>query len=172
MGRCRTPVNRLLMMRKRGLAGPGFQNVGSGVCAKSVGSYLDVNGPGYEGLIPLPPFDAVGSGWQVQGPNLVDWDVTRWVSGNYPALQFLVNQLTNGQQVNVRGEVLTADGSTTRIRIRAGDNIPNDVLLENVGTFDATVTMDVGIAQGVRLIVDSSSTNAKWTIRNLEVIPL
>lgn len=46
MGRCRGPVNRLLMMRKRGLCGPAFQNVGGGVCAKSAGAYYDVNGPG------------------------------------------------------------------------------------------------------------------------------
>ena len=44
--RCRGPVNRLLMLRKRGLGGPVFQNVGGGVCAKSVGAYLDENAPG------------------------------------------------------------------------------------------------------------------------------
>jgi hypothetical protein len=47
MRNCRQPVNRLVMMRKRGVSGPLVQNVGGGMCAKSVGSYLDANGPGY-----------------------------------------------------------------------------------------------------------------------------
>ena len=44
MARCRGPVNRLLMMRKRGLGGVAFQNVGSG-CMRSVGAFHDANGP-------------------------------------------------------------------------------------------------------------------------------
>ena len=45
MARCRGPVDRLIMMRKRGLGGPFFQNVGNGLCVKSVGAAYDVNGP-------------------------------------------------------------------------------------------------------------------------------
>ena len=46
MGRCRSPVRRLVMMRKRGLGGVVAQNIGGGVCVKSSGAYWDVNGAG------------------------------------------------------------------------------------------------------------------------------
>lgn len=40
--KCKGAVNRLVMMRGRNLAGPAFQNVGSG-CMKSVGNYYSPN---------------------------------------------------------------------------------------------------------------------------------
>lgn len=39
------PNNRLLMMRTRGIAGPFFQGVAPGVCAKGVGSAYSPGGP-------------------------------------------------------------------------------------------------------------------------------
>ena len=50
--KCRGPVNRLLMMRGRNLCGPVVQNVGNGVCAKSVGAFYAANGPGGHGIPP------------------------------------------------------------------------------------------------------------------------
>ena len=71
MGRCRTPVNRILMMRKRNLCGPMFQRVAPNLCAKSVGSFYDVNGPGSASL---PAFYAAttqpGSGVPARLPSL------------------------------------------------------------------------------------------------------
>lgn len=49
MMRCPHPINRILLMRKKNLCGPLFQNIG--VCAKSVGAYRDANGPGSEMVI-------------------------------------------------------------------------------------------------------------------------
>jgi len=40
MSRCRSPVNRLLMMRKPGLRSPLMQNIGNGLCAKSAGRFV------------------------------------------------------------------------------------------------------------------------------------
>lgn len=37
---CRGPINRLLMMRKRGIGGTFFQRVGASLCAKSVGHWI------------------------------------------------------------------------------------------------------------------------------------
>ena len=45
MARCRHPVNRIVLMRKKNLVSPYFQNISNGVCMKSVGSAYDVNGP-------------------------------------------------------------------------------------------------------------------------------
>lgn len=44
--RCPRPINRLVMMRTKGLSGATFQNVGAGVCVKGPGSYYGVGGPG------------------------------------------------------------------------------------------------------------------------------
>jgi hypothetical protein len=44
VSKCRSPVNRLLLMRKRNLCGPMFQNIGGGVCAKSVGPFIESSG--------------------------------------------------------------------------------------------------------------------------------
>lgn len=48
--RCPGPLNRILLMRKKNLCGPLFQNIGNGVCAKSVGAFWDANGPGGNAL--------------------------------------------------------------------------------------------------------------------------
>ena len=44
MARCRGPVNRLIMLRKKGISGPFFQNTGS-VCVKGMGNAFDAGGP-------------------------------------------------------------------------------------------------------------------------------
>lgn len=46
MARCRGPVNRLIMLRKRNGFGPLFQNIGGGVCAKGMGNYYGIGSPG------------------------------------------------------------------------------------------------------------------------------
>lgn len=43
--RCPRPINRLVMLRTKGLEGPRFQNTGSG-CVKGQGNYYGVGGPG------------------------------------------------------------------------------------------------------------------------------
>jgi len=44
MGKCRTAVNRILMLRKRNLTGPMYQNIGF-TCAHTMGFAYDANGP-------------------------------------------------------------------------------------------------------------------------------
>ena len=53
MKRCAGPVNRILMMRTRGLNGPFFQNVGNNVCARSLGNFIATGGC-TEGLVATP----------------------------------------------------------------------------------------------------------------------
>ena len=62
-------VNRLLMMRNRGLGGPLMQNIGGGVCAKSVGSYLSPNGPGYG------PKYLLDANFDVENTSFADGDI-------------------------------------------------------------------------------------------------
>lgn len=48
--RCRGPVNRLLLMRKKNLVGPGFQKISGNACVKTVGNFYDEGGAGAFGL--------------------------------------------------------------------------------------------------------------------------
>ena len=43
---CRGPINRLVMLKKKGIGGPFYQRVAPGVCVAAPGSYYDVGGPG------------------------------------------------------------------------------------------------------------------------------
>lgn len=43
--RCPRPINRLVMLRTKGLEGPRFQNTGSG-CVKGQGNFFGIGGPG------------------------------------------------------------------------------------------------------------------------------
>jgi len=46
-------INKLLMMRGRGIGGPNFQRINTRLNAKSVGNFYGANGPGYGGLFTL-----------------------------------------------------------------------------------------------------------------------
>lgn len=120
---------------------------------------------------PLPPPFSVDSGWEVQGVNLIDWDLTRWVSSTYPLIRYYVNQLAEGQDIIVRGNVTVLDGTTPGIQIRAGDDVAGQIVLNAAGVFEDTITMDDALLQGVQIICGTSATTTKITIDDLEILP-
>ena len=70
MARCRGPANRLIMFRKKGLSGPFAQNVGGGMCVKTMGNAYDVGGA-LAGLKPLNGYTGPATGCGTEPPGLV-----------------------------------------------------------------------------------------------------
>ena len=107
MGRCRSPVNRLVMMRKKGISSPYFQNAGS-ACVKSVGVE-------YDGGIAIPP-SWVSSLADVNEPQGDTWDIDLqdYVYSDGLTVTFAVNTgaLPTGITLNANG---TFSGTVTDI---------------------------------------------------------
>lgn len=138
MSRCRPPVNRLLLMRKRSFGGVAFQNVGSG-CMKSVGNYISLGA-----MIPTP---ALGDGWSQINRNSFEWNVADWSADPFPALR--IEGFKVGGTYRVRGDILVIDSQigadpTARLTQRLGYNTTPDffnldVVNNKAGTsFDET----------------------------------
>ena len=58
--KCKGPVNRIVMMRSRGMNGPFFQNIGKGRCIHSAGNFIGAFGGRVPGPL-LPVFPAGAS---------------------------------------------------------------------------------------------------------------
>lgn len=124
---CRGPVNRLLMMRAKGINGPFFQHTTPGTCVKSAGNYWAPGMPGAQVYI-------ISAKTTDSGGNVSQNHVTVCWSGLPDAVDYTV-----GADITINGVPATITGASTT---------------DDCITYTITETIDIG--DDVRFILDNS----------------